>query len=1304
MKIFVACVCGLSVCAWGLFSGLTLLAASPLRPTAKVVVGNQEAEVATETSTPDFSAEQLEFFEKEVRPILVNRCYECHGPEADEGAGGLRMASRKDLLAGGDSGPAMEPGDTSRTLLIEAIRYGERLQMPPDQKMPLEEIATLMRWVEERAPWPAEEDRRTVEENVFDLEARRAAHWAWQPLTLPAVPECVQSQWALDPLDHFVLHKLESLDLTPAAEVTANDWLRRVTFDLSGLPPTVEELQTFLGANRELEQKFSAGEIDAANLQQQLQAQKAEVVDRLLASPSFGERWARHWLDLVRFAETAGHEFDYPIHNAYQYRDYVIRALNEDVGFHRFAAEHIAGDLLPQPRFHREQKFNESILGTSFWYLGENNHAPVDVLGDEANRMDNQIDVFGKAFLGMTIACARCHDHKFDAISAADYHSIAGVLQSTRRDVATIDIDQKILGTQSQIQEKTRAANALLAEYLQLRFLDTAGTKPAIDTESANSEVSGETAVGDVGSVRRFPEANGVGKQPYAVDSRELLAAILDLAQERIGNGSESNAVAASPPTGNATGPDTREPLANPDAPGKASQRVDARSGAIDDESKNRATAAVDAADVDAGADLDADQASAEARWAKHWLIQRAPHLDEKSPMQLLVALSKKSPQVSLAEWWREFRNQQINQAAVAESFQSHATSLMPPSSELSSESVSGSWMATGYAFTAPAPGDRSSGNQTAAGPQVFLGQTAWQWVLPGVLDSGRWGASFPGFYRSPTFEITSPRIHLRMRGNDAKVRLVIDSYRMNQFSELLFAGCQLTDTHPTMHWRTMSGDIQKYLGHRAFIELVDEGPGDICVDEVWVGGENPATAPSPLLLEICQARESVETLEELTEIFQAIQQAATSNMLRIPADSVVDVSAQSGPADARRMIPLTVSAIDQALIRQWNLDQAWFQATGNHPKSSPEKQVLGEALAQKTAELKELQASVQIGPSVYVATAGTPEDQAIYIRGNHKNLGELAPRGTLQALRMTLSDKSLPDTNRRQPAVDREPSGRLALAQNVASNENPLTSRVITNRVWHHLMGRGLVATTDNFGVMGEAPTHPELLDYLAMTFMQDQWSIKTLIRRIVLSRTYAIGAGSAEAGQSDPANQWLHRAHVRRLEGESIRDSMLAISGRLDRKMYGPSVPTHVTELMQGRGRPESGPVDGDNRRSIYLEVRRNFLNPLMLVFDTPAPFSTMGNRNQSNVPAQSLTLLNDPLLNELAAAWAQRLLEQEMPADQRLQQMYLQALSREITPAEAAVYQEFLSTMDGSTPQEAWTAIAHSIFNLKEFIFLR
>jgi hypothetical protein len=328
----------------------------------------------------------------------------------------------------------------------------------------------------------------------------------------------------------------------------------------------------------------------------------------------------------------------------------------------------------------------------------------------------------------------------------------------------------------------------------------------------------------------------------------------------------------------------------------------------------------------------------------------------------------------------------------------------------------------------------------------------------------------------------------------------------------------------------------------------------------------------------------------------------------------------------------------------------------------------------------------------------GTRVDGNVFIRGSHKAPGEATSRRFLEALGG-------------RESIAGAGSGRLTLAQQMLDpGRDPLIGRVAVNRIWHHLFGQGLVASVDNFGVLGESPSHPELLDWLADEFVHQGWSIKKMIRRLVLTRAYQMSSRrDVAADQVDPQDRLLHRMRVRRLEGEIIRDSLLTLSGRLDPTLGGPPVPIHLTPFLDGRGRPASGPLDGAGRRSIYLSVTRNFLSPLMLAFDTPSPFSTVGRRTVSNVPAQALILLNDPFVHQQTDLWGKRILAQPGTLAGRIDRLYEEAFGRLPSATERTTCEEFLrqqATQHKTTLQDVkpWADLAHTLVNVKEFIYLQ
>ena len=351
-------------------------------------------------------ADPAEFFESKVRPLLANHCYACHTGAA---SGGLRLDSREALLKGGKSGPAVVPGKPEESLLIAATAYTQdRIKMPPSEKMEDTEIADLTSWVRTGAVWPETSANAPAAAAAgYQITPQQRAFWAFQPIRNPAPPKVRLPRWQANPIDAFVFAKLDEKKLTPAAPASKQTLIRRATLDLTGLPPTPQEVDAFVA-----DKSATA---------------YAKLVDRLLASPRYGERWGRHWLDVVRYSDTAGDASDYPIPQAVLYRDYVINSFNHDKPYDQFLREQLAGDLLPAAS---EPEKWEHTVATG--YLAGARRFNVNPLENMHLTVDDTIDNFGKTVLGLSIACARCHDHKFDPIPNRDYYALYGVFQSTR--------------------------------------------------------------------------------------------------------------------------------------------------------------------------------------------------------------------------------------------------------------------------------------------------------------------------------------------------------------------------------------------------------------------------------------------------------------------------------------------------------------------------------------------------------------------------------------------------------------------------------------------------------------------------------------------------------------------------------------------------------------------------------------------------------------------------------------------------------------------------------------------------------
>ncbi|HWB09650.1 MAG TPA: DUF1549 domain-containing protein [Pirellulales bacterium] len=390
--------------------------------------------------------EAVAFFEKRVRPVLVEHCYRCHSAEADEVQGELFVDSRSGLRRGGYGGPAVVPGAPDQSLLVKAVRYNNPdLQMPPDARLPDDKIADLEAWIKRGAADPRTKSVARVSKKLLDVEQGRR-FWSLQPIADPALPDVGDHDWPANEVDRFVLAKLSEHNLRPLGDADKRTLIRRATYDLTGLPPTPEEVEAFLADDSP----------DSFR----------RVVDRLLDSPRYGERWGRYWLDVVRYADTAGDNSDFPIPQMYLYRDWVIEAFNRDLPYDEFIREQLAGDLMPSES--GEQR-RQRTIATGYVANARRFGSRVDDYPQHLT-IEDTIDNLGRAFLGLTLNCARCHDHKFDPITTEDYYGLYGIFHSTRYPWPGIELEQKQrdLAPLVSADEARRAAEAHKAQQEEL--------------------------------------------------------------------------------------------------------------------------------------------------------------------------------------------------------------------------------------------------------------------------------------------------------------------------------------------------------------------------------------------------------------------------------------------------------------------------------------------------------------------------------------------------------------------------------------------------------------------------------------------------------------------------------------------------------------------------------------------------------------------------------------------------------------------------------------------------------------------
>jgi hypothetical protein len=1230
----------------------------------------------------DLSEPQVAFFEQHIRPVLANECYDCHGVNKQKG--GLRVDSRDGLFMGGDTGPAIIPGDAGRSLLIQSIQHEH-----PDSEMPKgrpklsqEVIAHFAKWVHEGAVDPRDHPPKPGEVVAADWESlfeSRRAWWSFQPPRMPSLPEVVDTAWSEQPVDRFILAKLEENGLAPASAASAPTWLRRVHFAITGLPPTPEEQAAFL-ADPSPEAR-------------------AKVVDRLLASPHYGERWARHWMDLVRFAESYGHEQDFAIPHVWQYRDYLIRAFNADVPYTEFVKEHVAGDLLTTPRRHPSAGFNESVIGTGWWYLHQATHAPVDPYQDEADRMDNQVDVLSKTFLGLTVACSRCHDHKFDPIPTKDYYSLTAFLRGSRQDLAYLDpngqldkrtehlrqlhAEQTTVLRTAMKDERARGGPEIAAYFAAAHEVihgragpphedqdgpaetifedfeagcyqrwnvagDAFGTVPATGAHPGQQAVEGFLGTGLVNSFTRGDAPKGtLRSQSFHIGHsyiRLLVGGGIPSQTARVVLRVGDNEVRSAAGSNR----EQLEPVVW-DVRGFAGQKASIE--IIDDESITWGHILVDqivftdspdakpirlARPVAVVAAERGLQAPVLERWVTVWLSPAA-----------------QSPTHPLHAWLRAVAPDNagpLPASSVVASVSAPDTPTVPfPVLDYAE------WFPSGQAFSRHV---ERGANWRVAGAQIeFLPRTA--------AHSGLVAGALQGTLRSPTFTLTHPNIHLRLAGR-GQVRLIISRYGLREFNPLLFEKTLFeVATDGRFAWHSIDANVERHIGRPAYFEVIDNGNDHVAVDRIVfskspkppseVGADGPAPGSS----------------------------AQRAQHLEFTVHQALDAWLDEKPAEEG--LPLLAWLSQNGLLD-------WGAATT--------------AIAGIAGRMDQAAEGLPDPMRVLAMTDGTVEPARVFVRGDHKNPGPPVERQFLEVLGGTA------------PLDIKHGSGRVELAGALIADSNPLLHRVIVNRIWAHLFGRGLVSTVDNLGRMSRPPSHPELLDYLALNFRDGGGSIKKLIRSLCLTHTYGMSSNLSDpaAETRDPENALLHRMNFYRLEGEAIRDSLLVVSGPWNRTQFGPSVPTHFTPFMGDRMwvKNESGPMDGDRRRSVYLETRRNFLNPWMLTFDLPVPDTTVGQRNRSNVPGQALMLMNDPFVKIQAEAWSKEWVSRTDLSDrQRIEWMFVRALARRPKPAEMDQMITFLqvqaqarglSTEAVPGDQALWADACHVIFMMKEFCYVQ
>jgi hypothetical protein len=1150
-----------------------------------------------EASEKDLSPADREFFEREIRPALAETCSVCHSAVLAQAE--LRLDSREGWEAGGKSGPAIIPGDPDGSPLIRAIRQeGPELPMPlGSPKLSPRQIRAFERWVLMGAPDPRgapTADPPSLDQTDLEWEkaySKRSRWWSLQPVIRPPLPDVKQADWSDQAIDHFVLAKLEIDDLSPAPRADQRTLLRRLNYVLTGLPPTPDEVEAF---GRDPDPRAYAQE-----------------VDRLLASSHFGERWARHWMDVVRYSDTYGYETDAIIKGSWRFRDYLIRSFNADIPFDQLVREHIAGDLLPEPRIDASTQTNESIIGPTWFQMGENRHGDSLMFnGIHQEMLDNKIDAFSKAFQATTVACARCHDHKYDAISQRDYYGLGGVFMSPRWVTHTLDTpdrNREVLEELSALKAKFRGpmADWWLEEARKIpQYLLAAQARA---DESSNAAQLTQT----LDQVRLSAWEKVLAPTPY-----------------------EEPDPADETETEKAAQPDENAPLRDPLFPWLEVHQA-----------------------VKGGRNL-------ESSWRK---------LAEK-----YARTRRESAQVNAKDF-----------------------SLI---ADFSSGKIPEGWSVDGVGLR---HGLVRNGDFTVA----LEGAGAIGRLLPAGLFTLSLSPRLNGAVRTPYLVVSGrPYISMEVSGGDYSAkRLIIDnSYRTERQK-------YLEDDH--LHWIRYSTTAKAKTNRSP--SAVEASEIKVYV-ELATKASNPNFPPRLGLGPDISGREARDARSwfGITRAFLHDKEESPADELTrfgslFAGDSPLDVSDVATRYGQWLTASLEDWAEDRAdeddvLLINWMLENGLLP-NNLLPRNMDARKSIWELVASYRA-VEERLAEPQTVLSMADLDPG--QDYRLNVRGVYADLGDPVPRGYVRALAGERTGSA--------PTG----SGRMELAHLVASSENPLTARVFVNRVWHWVFGSGIVETTDDFGHLGDKPSHPELLDYLADRFVEEGWSVKRLVRTLLMTETFQQSSQtSAQAREVDPTNRLLHHYPLRRLDAESIRDSILAVSGRLDPQLFGGLIDPYRAETKGNTKKDQSyysGPLDGRGRRSIYL--RNSIMQPerFLSTFNKPNPKIPTGKRDVTNVPAQALTMLNDPFVVGQAEFWARRLIasSHESP-EERLTAMFQSALGRDPQPQELARWTQAVHDFSTLYREKAdknqasenvmqsvavWKDAAHAIFNTTEFIYVR
>lgn len=1139
---------------------------------------------------PDASAAEVDF-NREVRPILVRGCFKCHGPDEKARQAGLRLDRRESAISPVESGnTAIVPGQPEASEVVRRIQSTDDADRmpPPHAKYHLSdaEKSVLSAWIAEGA----------------DYEP----HWAFQPPRSGPLPSVRQSDWPRNPIDHFVLARMEAEGLLPSPEADRSTLLRRVYLDLIGLPPSPEEAKAFLE-----DPSPTAYE---------------SLVDRLLQSPHYGERWARRWLDLARYADTNGYEKDRP-RSIWPYRDWVIDSINQDMPFDQFTIEQIAGDMLPDASasrkiatgFHRNTMLNEE--------------GGIDPLEFRFHAMTDRVATTGTVWLGLTLLCCQCHTHKYDPIAQREYYGIMAYLNNADEPVMEIPREEAAAH-----RRESEAKIAAIVADLPNRF-------PLAD-EFEWHEIVPATAMSLAGATLEIGEGGVIlasGPDPET----DIYTVSVESALPRV------DAVRI-------------EALADPKLPSKGPGRTPHGNFVLSEFSVTTSGTSSEAnakpiklvgptADFaqegfPAASAIDGQPGTG---WAIHgpgeWNVDRAATFPLETP-ELSTGTTRWTFRLDQSHGGRhtlgKFRlrlgTRSLDSGSESERRRAHLERKFAAWAEGEAKRV--------VAWTPLTPTEAKA-----------------NMPLLTILEDGSILASsdqtkrdvYDLRFRSNVAGVTAIRLEAipddRLPGRGPG-RVYYEGGNGDFFlSDLTLS----VDGKPA---RFASASQSFAAGATKATNAIDDNP-----QSGWSinGGQGRPQEAVFQLAEPLAASDSI-SMRLVFEMYYA----AGLGRFRIWGTTDTRPAVATGlPHEVEKALlvppPERTGEAKGILLRQ-------FLAT------APE-------LATERAAIEKIRGEMP-APTTTLVMAERP--------ANDRRPTYLHNRGEyLQPLERI--EPGIPEVLPRTPP--NAPADRLTFARWLVSAENPLTARVTMNRDWAAIFGKGIVTTLEDFGFQGEPPTHPELLDWLALEFIRQGWSRKQMHRLLVTSATYRQDSRvTPDSRGKDPRNRWLARGPRFRVEAELVRDSALAISGLLSPKIGGPSVfppqPAGVASEGAYGGFPWNTSSGPDRyRRGLYTFSKRTAPYAMFNAFDSPSGEACVARREISNTPLQALAVMNDTVFWEAAQALGAMFAAKPGTVEERLDGLFRRCLIRPPRAEESRLLAEFHATQHARFMSDPKAALA-------------